>query len=104
MEEETLNNIINSINTKLGEDTSALISDDIATLITQNNLIIENTNNKDKEIENLQKQNKTLITANGNLLQQVSYTKPIDDKEKDDKEEKKEIKISDIFDDKGNFK
>lgn len=103
MEKEELNNIIDSINEKIGDDLSGQIADDLAKIINANNTALENSSNKDKEIEKLNKEKENLIIANGNLLQQVSFVPKKEDK-KDDEKEKEEIKISDIFDEKGNFK
>lgn len=103
MEQEELNNIIDSINEKIGDDLQGQIADDLAKIINANNTSLENLSNKDKEIEKLNKEKENLIIANGNLLQQVSFVPKKEDK-KNDEGEKEEIKISDIFDEKGNFK
>lgn len=104
MEEEKINNLINSIKSKIGEESSALISDDLASLISSNATVVESIKNKDKEIGNLKNQNHNLVLANGNLLQQVSFVPKKDEKEDEKEEENKKITFDDIFDEKGNFK
>ena len=105
MEQEELNNIIDSIKEKIGDDLSGQVADDLAKIVTANTTAVDTISNKEKEIEKLNKEKENLIIANGNLLQQVSFVpKKEDKKDKDDEGEKEEIKISDIFDEKGNFK
>lgn len=103
MEQEELNNIIDSIKEKIGDDLSGQVADDLAKIVTANTTAVDTISNKEKEIEKLNKEKENLIIANGNLLQQVSFVPKKEDK-KDDEGEKEEIKISDIFDEKGNFK
>ena len=105
MEQEELNNVINSINEKIGEDLSAQIADDIAKIVTANTTTLDTISNKDKEIEKLNTEKQNLIMANGNLLQQVSFLPKKDDKkDENDKNDDEKIKLSELFDEKGNFK
>lgn len=105
MEQEELNNVINSINEKIGEDLSAQIADDIAKIVTANTTTLDAISNKDKEIEKLNTEKQNLIMANGNLLQQVSFLPKKDDKkDENDKNDDEKIKLSELFDEKGNFK
>lgn len=105
MEQEELNNVINSIKEKIGEDLSGQVADDIAKIVTANSTLNETISNKDKEIEKLNTEKQNLIMANGNLLQQVSFLPKKEDKnEENKKDEDKKIKLSELFDEKGNFK
>ena len=105
MEQEELNNVINSINEKIGEDLSAQIADDIAKIVTANTTTLDTISNKDKEIEKLNTEKQNLIMANGNLLQQVSFLPKKDDKkDENNKNDDEKIKLSELFDEKGNFK
>ena len=105
MEQEELNNVINSIKEKIGEDLSGQIADDIAKIVTANTTANETISNKDKEIEKLNTEKTNLVVANGNLLQQVSFLpKKEDKKDENEKDDDKKIKLSELFDEKGNFK
>lgn len=105
MEQEELNKVINSIKEKIGEDLSGQVADDIAKIVTANSALNETISNKDKEIEKLNTEKQNLIMANGNLLQQVSFLPKKDDKkDENDKNETEKIKLSELFDEKGNFK
>lgn len=103
MKKERLNEIQNSINEKLGEETSALISDDLANLLVES----ENDNKKIKELETSfeksKKDNEMLIKANGNLLQQIGMQdEEIINNEQNNQDA--DFNIQDAFDSKGNFK
>mgnify|MGYP003290380377 CR=1 FL=1 len=105
MNSEELNTFLDSIKEKLGEETSALISDDLGNIITKNTEAINTLQNKDKEITRLSSLNEKLVSANGSLLQQVSMgveqnTRVV----KDDDPPKKSFNFRDAFDEKGRFK
>lgn len=94
-----------SIQDKLGEENVAIISDDIASLISYNKNQEELIKNKDSEIERLKSNNEKLIISNGNLLKKVPMAK--DDSFDDDvkiQDNKKEFSYKSMFDEKGNLK
>lgn len=94
-----------SIQDKLGEENVAIISDDIASLISYNKNQEELIKNKDNEIEKLKSNNEKLIISNGNLLKKVPMAK--DDSFDDDvkiQDNKKEFSYKSMFDEKGNLK
>lgn len=101
MKNEDLQALTNSIKEKLGEESAALIADDLGVLITRNNEVIETLDKQSKEITTLKDTNEKLVLANGSLLQQV----PMGKKEEPVKEsEKKSFNFSSVFDEHGNFK
>lgn len=104
MKEEDLTNITNSIKEKLGEESTALIADDLGILITKNTEVLENLHNQETMISTLEEKNGKLVSANQSLLQQVPMgTK----KEVEPVKESSEIKsfnFSSMFDKNGNFK
>ena len=98
--------IRNSIEEKLGKENSALIADDMASLITLNSEREKTINDRNEEITKLRKDKDMLINANGNLLQQINQAEedifaPKIEKEKEDK---KPFDFRAMFDKKGNFK
>ena len=104
MKEEELKAITDSITSKLGEETSALIADDIGKLITNNSNTLTNINNLNKEISILKDTNQKLVSANGSLLQQIPMSTATPKKEVvEEIEEKKSFNFRDFFDSKGNF-
>lgn len=96
--EETLN----KIQEKIGEESSGMIADDIASLLSYESARNKDLEDRNNEITKLKKDKEMLIEANGNLLQQVSAEKEEILKPKKE-EEKKPINIRDAFDKYGNF-
>ena len=105
MKSEMLKEITDSIATKLGEESSSIIADDIGKLVTANTQTIETIDSLQKKIENLEETNKKLVAANGSLLQQIPA---VADYEKHQTEEapveKKAFNFHSVFDKNGNFK
>lgn len=103
--ENDLEKITASIQEKLGEETSAMITDDLANIITiKSNYDKELENNKN-EITKLKKDKDVLIEANGNLLQKVKMgAEPKKEEKEEKKQDAKNFNFSAMFDEKGNFK
>lgn len=99
MTNKDLEEKLNSIQEKIGEEASNLILDDIAILINDNKIMNENLTQKDEKIKTLEKRNENLQTVNGNLLQQVSMGK---EPEKENLNENKPsmIDLRSVFDEK----
>lgn len=101
MKEDLLNSTIESIKSKLGEENSAIISDDLGILITNNTEALKELQEKDNSINDLKDRNEKLITANGRLLQQI----PMGTEPSPKQEEKNEpFNFRSLFDEKGNWK
>lgn len=104
MTEEELKGITDSIKEKLGEESTALIADDLGILFTKNTEVQNNMTKQDEEISSLKSTNEKLVLANGRLLQQVPMgTNKKVEQEKDDSV-KKSFNFSQMFDKSGNFK
>lgn len=96
-----------SMEEKLGKENSALIADDMASLITFNTEREKTINERNEEISKLKKDKEMLINANGNLLQQINQESEeifSPKLKKEDEEEKKPFNFRDMFDKKGNLK
>ena len=106
MDSKILDEITNSIKTKLGDDNIALIGDDLGMLITENNKSVNMINDLNKEVDTLKDKNTLLTSANSRLLSQIPMEKD-EPKEQEQKEEKTSINsfsLMDLFDEKGHFK
>ena len=101
MDEKQLQQISNSIKKKIGDENFAMIADDMGTLITGNSANLEEIRKGKEEINELRETNKQLITANGNLLQQVPMG--VEEKAPDEDAKSSKIELSDIINDKGEF-
>ena len=103
MDGKDLQKLTESIDKKLGSENSAIIADDIGTIMTGFETMDSQIKAKDEEIALLKKDKEKLVLANGNLLKQI----PVSFNEADDDEEevaKKPFNFRDAFDEKGNFK
>lgn len=105
MDSKILDEITNSIKTKLGDDNVALIGDDLGMLITENNKSVNTINDLNKEVATLKDKNNLLTSANSRLLNQIPMEKE-ESKAQEEKEESKpkEFTLKDLFDSKGHFK
>lgn len=103
MKIEDLKKITNSIKEKLGDEQSSIIADDLVTIISDNNSMNELINQKDKELEESEKQKEMLMKTNMNLLQQVGFTDKQDETEETE-DRKMKYDFSSAFDERGNFK
>ena len=101
MKKEEQQKLFEGIKNKIGNDNYSKIADDIGVLITDNETMNNTISNKDNEIQQLKDNNEILITANGNLLQQVGLGEEPKKEENEDKKEK--ISLKSAFDEKGNF-
>lgn len=106
MKNEDYKKFVENMQNKLGKENSAIISDDLATLISDNISMNEEISKRDSKIKEQNELNNKLVSANSSLLQQVGTSsfeeeKPTRKESKEDTEEK--ISWEDCFDKKGNF-
>lgn len=102
MKHDELEKITKGIQKKLGKEQSALINDDIASILLDNTAMNTELETRQNTINTLQKDKEDLIMTNNRLFQQVSIGEEIKtDTEKEDKKEPFSFKS--VFDDKGNF-
>lgn len=104
MKEEDLTNITNSIKEKLGEESTALIADDLGILITKNSEVLESIHNQETMISTLEEKNGKLVSANQSLLQQVPIGTKQVEQPKVESSETKSFNFNSMFDKNGNFK
>ena len=97
--------ITNSIKTKLGDEEAGKIADDLANLLIQNKALNDTISNKDNQIKKLTSDKDLLVNANASLLLKIPAGKESDENFGDDKKEDnpKVFDYRDIFKD-GRFK
>lgn len=71
--------ITNSIKSKLGEEESGKIADDLANLIIHDKNLNDNISNKESEINKLKGDKDLLVQANANLLGKIPMGKAEDE-------------------------
>lgn len=103
MDKKDLEKIFGSINEKVGKENAGKIADDLGKILTDNETTNKTIESRNTEIESLKKNNEMLITANGNLLQQVGMGEEPKHQNKDE-DNKPKFSLRGSFDDKGNFK
>ena len=103
MKQEDFETLQNNMKEKLGDTNFALISDDIATLMTDNNSMNTQISERDTQIQKLNQDKSNLIETNGNLMQKISvgFQEPTQAQKE---AENPKIVLKDCFDEKGNFK
>lgn len=104
MKEKDFQELINNMQTKLGEEASGLIADDLGMLISDNKAVNDSEVKYQDEIKMLKDQKEKLIATNGNLLQQISVGIEEQSKEEVKEEPRKHIDFRDFIDSNGNFK
>lgn len=88
---------ISLITDKIGNDSSNLILDDVAVLLTDNQQMNNELETKDKEIESLKSSIDKLQKVNGNLLLQIPAIKEV---KKEEEKRKEYHSMRDAFDEK----
>lgn len=105
---DKFNETIDHIKEKVGEENSALISDELISLMTEHKSLTEQDNDKARQIETLKSEKDDLVNANAKLFrrlgfedeQKTTYHTEQDGKQKTESEE---IKIGDIINEKGDL-
>ena len=101
MDDNKILELTSKIESTLGAENFAMISDTVGEILTGNTLNMQAIADRDKEIDTLKDRNDKLVTANGALLQKIPVGK---EKQPEKSEEKpKEISWNDVFDKKGSF-
>ena len=104
MKEKEFQDLIQNMQTKLGEENSGLIADDLGMLIADNKAVNDTAVKYQDEIKMLKDQKEKLIATNGNLLQQISFGVEEQSQEEVKEEPRKHIDFRDFIDSNGNFK
>lgn len=102
---DNFNKTIDHIKEKVGEENSALISDELISLMTEHKSLTEQNSEKAEQIETLKSEKDDLVNANAKLFrrlgfedeQKTTFSTPDNTEQK----ESEEIKIGDIINAKG---
>ena len=105
MDKDGFNNLISKIRTSIGDEASALNSEDFLGVIAAYNTLYDESEQKTESINKLKTTNDELLKTNGKLFMQIGFNDPqpssID--ERLPKGEKK-LSIDEIIDEKGGFR
>lgn len=107
MDREALDQQLNEIKEKLGDEESAKIQDTLANIINLNESAIVTQDNQKNEIATLKESNQKLTAANNNLFQQFTSKQKDEEMEAEDSNDSKPKAPFDFrtcFDKNGRFK
>lgn len=104
---DKFNETINHIKEKVGEENSALISDELINLMTEHKALTEQSNEQAEQINTLKSEKDDLVNANAKLFRRLGF----EDEEQthfiqnptEQETEVKEISIGDIINEKGDI-
>lgn len=102
MDDNKILELTSKIESTLGAENFAMISDTVGEILTGNTLNMQAIADRDSEINNLKDRNEKLVSANGALLQKLPVAKA-EPPAKSEEEKPKKISWKDAFDKNGNF-
>lgn len=105
---DKFNETINHIKEKVGEENSALISDELISLMTEHKALTEQNESNEKQITTLKSEKDDLVNANAKLFRRLGFE---DEQETtfnrtnqtEQTQEVEEIKIGDIINNNGDI-
>lgn len=104
MTDEELNAISNNIKDKLGDESFAMIGDDLGQIITGREAMEKDIKARDAEISELKDKNQKLVDANASLFKQIPSVHEDRETKTDDELPLKNVSLRSVFDANGNFK
>lgn len=104
MTEDELNNINNSIKEKVGEETFAMIGDDLGKIITGRETMEKEIKSRDEAIADLKSKNEKLVDANASLFKQIPVTSSEESEPEETESPMANVSLRDAFDANGKFK
>lgn len=95
--------LINNLRDKLDETTNALVSEELLATLSAYNNGFDEYEKSVEEVEKLKSEKEELLKVNGKLYQRIGFDKEDEEKKEDNIEDKEEIKIEDVIDEKGDL-
>lgn len=100
LSKEEFETLINNLRGKLDETTVALVSEELLATISAYNNGFDEYEKTVEEVEKLKGEKEELLKVNGKLYQRIGFDKE-ETEETPTEEEKEEVKIEDVIDEKG---
>lgn len=104
---EDFNKSIDSIKEKIGEENSALISDELVGILSEHKAMQDKTEEYAKQIDSLKQEKENLVTANSKLFQRLGFEdnakQSFQTAQHEEAKVDTEIKLSSIINDKGDI-
>lgn len=95
--------LVESIKEKLDETQSALISEDLLSVVSNYQVLFDELSKVNEEIAKLKADNEELLKVNGRLFQKIGFDEDIKDEsaELNEGEAEEEITVEEVIDEKG---
>ena len=104
MNKEGFNDLIGKIRTSIGEEASALNSEDFLGAISAFNILYDELEEANNTITKQKATNEELLKTNGRLFQKIGFNDPEPTSVEDRIPKEKKISIDEIIDEKGGFR
>lgn len=100
---DELKTLIDKIKEGLDETASALISEDLLSIVSTYQLALDEIAKKSEELEKLVSDNEELLKVNGRLFQKIGFEEDIKDESEElsSEGEEEEITLDEVIDEKG---
>ena len=96
--------LVNNLRDKLDETTVALVSEELLATLSAYNNGFDEYEKSVEEVEKLKSEKEELLKVNGKLYQRIGFDKEDEEKKEDNIEDnKEEIRIEDVIDEKGDL-
>lgn len=94
--------LVDSIKEKLDETQSALISEDLLSIVSNYGLLFDELSTIKEEAQKLKADNEELLKVNGRLFQKIGFDEDIKDESEELSEKvEEEIAVEEVIDEKG---
>lgn len=102
---DELKALIDKIKEGMDETQSALISEDLLSIVSNYQLASDRIKEVEEELEKLKEDNEELLKVNGRLFQKIGFEEDIKDEsaELPSEEVEEEITVEDVIDEKGDL-
>lgn len=101
LSKEEFEKLINNLREKLDETTMALVSEEILATLSAYNNGYDEYEKLIGEVDKLKSEKEELLKVNGKLYQKIGFDKEEEEEPMPETEEKEEVKIEDVIDEKG---
>lgn len=100
---EELKVLVDSIKEKLDESQSALLSEDLLSIVSNYQLLFDELTKVNEDIAKLKSENEELLKVNGRLFQKIGFDEDIKDESAELQEpaEEEEITVEEVINEKG---
>lgn len=100
---EELKVLVDSIKEKLDESQSALLSEDLLSIVSNYQLLFDELTKVNEDIAKLKSENEELLKVNGRLFQKIGFDEDIKDEsaELNEPAEEEEITVEEVINEKG---